>query len=352
MKPKILTFFIGSYTEYPIPGFGGIGRGIYTVRLNTKTGELDVLHTEYVRNPSYLAIGEDNQFLYCHTELDAKDQPKAKAYRIREDYSLEFLNEQDINGGYPCHLVTYGSNVLVACYMTGNVLQFPLDRSGRLKKCTKDHRHHGSSINDARQEGPHAHQVAIHPNMKDIYVCDLGIDTIKAYRMQDGELMPNEQKDCKLTTGGGPRHLVFNSNASLVYVLNELTGDISVLQSNNDTFTEIHTYHALPDDYHGEAGGSAIRIHPNAKYLYAANRQLGAITIFRIEENTLKTIDFQYTRGEGVREFTISPDGQWLIACHQDSHDTVVYKIEEDGRLTEVNRTKDILSPVCLVFPD
>ncbi len=352
MKPSTLTFFIGSYTEYPIPGFGGVGRGISTVQMNTDTGELETLHTEYARNPSYLALSEERRFLFCVTELDKKDQPKVRAYRIKEDYSLEFVNEQEINGGYPCHLVVYDSNVLVACYMSGNVLQFPLDDSSRLKKCIVDHRHEGSSINEVRQEGPHAHQVAIHPFGEDIYVCDLGIDTIKAYRMQGDELTPNNEKDCKVTPGGGPRHMVFNADASLAYVLNELTGDISVLKSQNDTYTEVKTYSAVPRDYHGEAGGAAIRIAPNGKYLYAANRQLGAITSFRIDGNTLKTIEYQYTRGEEVREFNITPDGQWLIACHQNSHDTVVYQIEGNGNLTEVYRTKEILSPVCIVFLD
>ena len=62
---KILTFFIGSYTEYPIPGFGGIGHGIYSVELNTETGELRTLHTIKARNPSYLAISDDNQVFIC-----------------------------------------------------------------------------------------------------------------------------------------------------------------------------------------------------------------------------------------------------------------------------------------------
>ena len=60
----------------------------------------------------------------------------------------------------------------------------------------REFHHKGSSINKARQEGPHAHQVAIHPNKKDVYVCDLGIDTVKAYYFKSGELIPNERKDC------------------------------------------------------------------------------------------------------------------------------------------------------------
>ncbi|MEM1134496.1 MAG: lactonase family protein [Bacteroidota bacterium] len=347
----MLTFFIGSYTEYPIPDFGGIGHGIYTVRLETETGELTTIHTENTRNPSYLAISNDNKFLYCNTELDESDNPKVKAYRINDDFSLEFLNEQPIAGGFPCHIAKHNNNILIACYATGNLLQFPLDKTGKLLECQKDYHHIGSSVNKARQEAPHAHQVVIHPNKEDIYVCDLGIDTLKAYHFKDTELVLNEKQDCEVSKGGGPRHMVFNTNGSLAYVLNELTGAVSVLQSTGGSFDELNTYSTLPNDYQGEPSGSAIRIHPNGQFLYAANRKLEAITIFSIVDNKLQLIDYQYTKGEEVREFNITPDGKWLIACHQNSHDTVVYRIKEDGKLIETYRTKEMLSPVCIVFP-
>ena len=347
----MLTFFIGSYTEYPIPGFGGIGHGIYTVQLNNETGELIIVHTENACNPSYLTISNDNRFLYCNTELDEKDCPKVKAYKIKNDFSLELLNERPISGGYPCHITTYNNNILVACYATGNILQFPLDASGKLLRCQKNYYHEGSSVNEARQEAPHAHQVVIHPNTEDIYVCDLGLDTIKAYSFQDSELVPNKEKDIMLTKGGGPRHLVFNKGGSLAYVLNELTGAISVLKNKRGNLEELNTYGTLPSNYKGVPSGSAIRIHPTGKFLYAANRKLEAITIFNIKEDTLEVLDYQYTLGNEVRDFNITHDGNWLITCHQDSHDTVVYRIQPDGTLLEAYRTKEILSPVCVVFP-
>lgn len=348
----MLTFFIGSYTEYIVPGFGGIGHGIYTVQLNTDTGRLVTLHKEKIRNPSYLAISADTKFLYCVTELDESENPKVRAYKINPDFSLEFLNEQPISGGYPCHLVIHKNSVLIACYATGNVIQFPLDASGKLLEARKEYRHKGSSINKERQEAPHPHQVAIHPNKRDIYVCDLGIDMIKAYHLKGTELALNETKDCRISKGGGPRHMVFNTEGSLAYALNELTGAISILQNKDSSPEEIKTYSTLPKDYEGVPSASAIRLHPNEKYLYAANRQLDALTIFGVVDEELHLIDYQYTKGKEIREFNIAPDGKWLIACHQNSHDTVVYKILEDGKLVETYRTKEILSPVCVVFPN
>lgn len=346
----MLTCFIGSYTEYPVPGFGGIGHGIYTVQLNEKSGELTTLHTEKVRNPSYLAISDDHQFLYCPTELDEGENPKVKAYKIEVDFSLEFLNEQPISGGFPCHIASLNNSVFVACYASGNIIQLPIDASGRLIETKTDYHHKGSSVNKTRQEAPHPHQVVVHPNKKDIYVCDLGIDAIKAYRVEGAELVPNEKNDCVVSQGSGPRHLAFNADGSLGYVINELTGTISVLKTEGGRFKVLKTYSAIPSDYKEEPSGSAIRIHPNGTFLYAAVRKADALAIFGIAEDRLVLIEHQYTQGEELREFNITPDGEWMIACHQNSHDVVVYRIRNDGRLDDVYRTKSILSPVCISF--
>ena len=346
----MLTFFIGSYTEYPIPGFGGVGHGIYTVQLNTVTGELNVLFTESTRNPSYLTLSDNQKYLYCITELDEMESPKVRAFKVRENFSLEFLNEQPIAGGYPCHVVEHHSNILVACYATGNVFHYSLDSSGKLLPKVNQYEHKGSSSNEMRQEAAHTHQIAVHPNGRDIYVCDLGIDMVKAYHFKGNDLAPNEVKDCKISKGNGPRHMVFNREGDLAYVINELTSRVSVLKSNEGVFEEVKTYSTLPKDYKGQPSASAIRMHPNRIFLYVANRKLEAITIFRIDKDNLDLIAYQYTNGVELREFNITPDGQWLIACHQNSHDTVVYQIEQDGKLKERYRTKEILSPVCVVF--
>lgn len=344
------TLFLGSYTEYPIPGFGGVGLGIYTTGFNYKTGEIKPMHVMKARNPSYLALSDDNCFLYCVTELPEDEHPVARAYAIKADFSLEFLNEQPIPGGFPCHLAVHQQNVFVACYSTGNVIQYPLDAKGMLEKAKYQYGHEGGSIHKMRQLGPHAHQIVIHPNNREVYVCDLGIDTIKAYRYNNQDLVPDSNLDCKVTKGGGPRHLVFDGKGNRAYVINELTAKISVLERKGGAFMEIGIYASLPNGFRGTPSGSAIRLHPNGHFLYVANRGGETITSFAITGNELKLMKHTYTLGEELREFNISPDGKWLLACHQNSHDIVVYHIEPNGMLTEAYRTKEILSPVCVVF--
>ena len=127
-----LTFFIGSYTQFLSPEIVGSGDGISTVQLSEETGELSVLYTKKTISPSYLSISDDNNYLYCNTDVIEEEKPVVQAYRINDDFSLEFLNEQPIKGGCPCHIEVFDNRVLVACYISGNVLEYPLDKSGKL----------------------------------------------------------------------------------------------------------------------------------------------------------------------------------------------------------------------------
>lgn len=333
-----------------IPEVVGTGMGIYVVQLNNDTGELKILHTEYAVNPSYLAVSDDNEFLYCSTEVAKDDVPMVQAYKVNDDFSLRFLNEQPITGGFPCHIEKFLNSVFVACYETGNILQFPVETSGKLMPWVKNHQHYGSSSNKERQEGPHAHQVIVHPNKKQLFACDLGIDTVKAYYFKGEELLADKSKDIYVKKGGGPRHMVFSSDGKMAYVVNELSGDVSVLKFNSGKFEQVSVYRSLPIDYNGTPSASAIRIHPNGALLYVANRILDAITIFEIRGERLEVLDYQYTKGKELREFNITPNGKWLIACHQNSDDTVVYHIKPNGKLTEKYRTNKIKTPVCITF--
>jgi len=332
------------------PNFGGNGKGIYTMSLNTETGEVNILHIASATNPSYIALNDDNNFLYSITEISKKEEPVVQAYKINEDYSLKFINSEPINGNYPCHILYTLKGLLVSCYGSGNVIQFPILPSGEVTESITNYSHSGFGVNPDRQEMPHAHQAVLHPNSVDVFVSDLGIDMLKAYKFSGDNLVKNENSDVSVLAGGGPRHMVFNEKGNLGYVLNELTGVVSVIEKELGKFNVVNSFNSLPSSYKDQPASSAIRIHPNGKYLYAANRIFEAISIFKIENDELQLIDYNFTEGETIREFNISPDGNWLIAAHQNSDDLVVYHIGEDGKLTEKFRTKEVQSPVCIAF--
>lgn len=344
------TVYIGSYTHFLRSDFGGKGKGIYCARLDGITGKLMLLNTTSCVNPSYLALSQDLNYIYTCSELAAEDKPVLSAFRINQDRSLSKVNEQLIPGSYPCHIAAVQSNVFVACYGTGNVVHFPLDEQKTIQPYLQNHTHSGISGLSHRQKSPHAHQVVPCPRQNEIYVCDLGIDTIKAYTLDGYKFAPSPENDIPVTKAGGVRHLVFDNTGVRAYAINELTGHVSILKREQNRFKEISTVTSLPNNFNSIPSSSAIRLHPNQKYLYVANRQLEAITIFEIQSDKLKRIGIHYTDGSELRDFNISPDGKWLIASHQNSDDTVIYLISSKGNLFEKYRTTDFKSPVCVVF--
>ncbi|TNJ46582.1 lactonase family protein [Tamlana fucoidanivorans] len=345
------VFYVGSYTEMITDTFGGKGSGIYTVSLDDTTGKLRCLYATESLNPAYLALSEDKRYLYTITEVESKKEPKVKAFKIYPDFSLSLINEVSIPGSLPCHIACQGKHIFIACYGTGNMLHYNTTNEGALLECNQNFKHSGSSINKVRQEGPHAHQVVIHPNNTTLFVPDLGIDQVKAYQFEQNVLRLNHSQDIQIPAGFGPRHLVFNRNGDLGYVFNELTAEISIIKQNEyQIFRVIDNVKTLPDSFQAIPSASAIRLHPNGQFLYVANRTLNALTIFKIKDSHLELLGYQYGEGTTLREFNISPNGKWLIACFQDSDDTIVYKIKEDGLLHQVFKTKLLVSPVCVAF--
>lgn len=347
-----LPFFVGTYTQQITHDFGGIGDGILSFTLDTVTGEINRLHTYPCTNPSYLAISACGKFIYTINEVAEDEQPETIALKIEDDQSLVKINSQPVAGAFPCHIACLPGFLAVACYGTGNIVCYPVRETGDLGPCQFNFQHQGISINEMRQEGPHAHQIMPQPGNSMFYVPDLGIDQVKAYRITKDVVSSETSRDFVVTRGGGPRHMVFTHTGKQAFVINELTGIISGFTTGEEGVKLISEIASLPDDFSGEPSASALRIHPNGKYLYAGNRNAEGITVFYLSDDGLHLKGFVPTQGKTLREFNLSPDGNWLIAAHQDSHDLVVYRVLNEGLTLERHSDYSVDSPVCVVFKD
>jgi len=86
MSKGLIKIFVGSYTEFPTPSFGGTGEGIYTLTLDKGSGVVELKSTTVARNPSYLTLSDDHRYLYSHTEYDEKDVPKVMAISLPHQF--------------------------------------------------------------------------------------------------------------------------------------------------------------------------------------------------------------------------------------------------------------------------
>ena len=343
-----MKLFCGGYTP------NGEG-GIYTFEFNDKNGKLKQLQLTKTTNPSYLCLSFDQKYLYTFEEIGQKDEPKLKAYAIDKKGRLTLINEQVIPGAYPCHLTLSPNKdfMLVACYGSGNVQCFAVQDDGKLGGLTDNVQHKGKSENKSRQEGPHAHMVTFDQDGK-LYVCDLGIDKIMVYSLSSsGELELLENEVVEIASGSGPRHVVFHPSYKYAFVLNELTSTVSLLEKRDGKYKVKQDYLMIEGAFSGMPSGAAIRISKDGQLLFASDRTVNGISVFKVdaENGTLELLDTTSCGGVFPRDFNLSPDGEWLLSAHQKSNDIMIFTLEANtGKLNQIGSINEIVSPTCLVF--
>ncbi|MCB9289244.1 MAG: lactonase family protein [Lewinellaceae bacterium] len=346
-------FYTGSYTQEGAPAANPTGKGIGCFRLDEESGEVERLHYTEQRNPSYLAISEDKKYLYAVEEMYENLQPEVYAYSIGKGGELSWINSQKLAGDYACHLAIIQDRLVVANYVSGNALSFPIQEDGGLAPSHQLIQHTGTGPNEERQEAAHAHM--IYPFKEDqMYVVDLGIDKAKAYRFdpetQKWQAMP--ALDIQIEPGAGARHMVMDGSERYAFVLSELSGHIFVLENQNGRFKHRQKISFVPEDHRGSFGGAAIRMHPNGQFLYASCRGADTLAVFKIEETAkkLERVAFHPSHGKTPRDFNIDPTGKWLITAHQDSDTLTVFEINQKNGKLNLRSTVPVETPVNICW--
>jgi 6-phosphogluconolactonase len=349
--------FIGTYTNGDSES-----EGIYSCVLDAADGTLTepVLSAEAI-NPSFLAIHPNGNSLYCVNEVSegpGRGTGRVTAFSIDSaSGALERINGQSSLGGAPCHcnVDATGKWLLVANYVGGNVAVFPIGSDGALSQSSSNVQHTGSSINEQRQEGPHAHSINLSADNAFAYVADLGLDKILIYRFdaQEGVIAPNSPYAVAVTPGGGPRHFSIHPNGKFAYTNNELTAVVTVFSrdAENGGLTPVQELSSLRLDYEGSKGTAECVVHPTGKFLYVSNRGHDSIAAFRIDENTgmLTQIEFEPSGGKVPRNFCIDPTGKWLLAANQASDSIVVFSVDlKTGELEPTGTEISVARPVCI----
>jgi len=237
------------------------------------------------------------------------------------------------------------------------VTAFPLRDDGTMGEASAFFQHAGTSVNPARQSGPHAHAAVVSPDNRFVLAADLGLDRILTYRLDPaaGGLAPGEPPFAAITAGSGPRHLAFRPDGKFAYVLSEMLSAVVAFRydAGRGTLAELQSRSTLPEGFSGENSGAEIAAHPGSKFLYASNRGHDSIAIFRIDaaNGTLAPAGHVSTQGKTPRSFGIDPSGRFLVAANQNSGTLVVFRIDQEtGGLTPTETAVQVPSPVSVVF--
>ena len=327
-----MIFYTGSYTHESSPAPHPKGEGIGCFRLDPSTGNIKLIHYTSHRNSGYLAISGDHKCLYAVEEMHPNFNPKVFTYKIKDGGKLGLLNTQELEGGHACHLAIANEKLVVANYMTGNALSFPVLKDGTLGSTYQVIQHTGTGPNKERQKGPHVHMVYPFSNDR-LFIMDLGIDTAKAYRLnsktENWEATP--EWDISVEPGVGARHMTMDATGNLVFILSELSGEIFVFENQGTGFVRLQKISFVPEGYKRPTAGAAVRMHPVRRFLFASCRESNTIAVFRIHEKSkmLSFIAHHSSEGRTPRDFNIDPTGHWLIVANQDSDSLVVFKIDQ-----------------------
>jgi 6-phosphogluconolactonase len=349
-----MLLYVGTFTARDRRGRG---EGILVFRVDDSSGRLEPLQTHGdVENPSFLALHPTRPFLYANNA--AVPEGAISAFAIDGDGRLSFLNSRSSKGVSPAHVSVHpgGRHVFGANYNSGSVCMLPIEADGRLGEATDFHQHAGPpGPVEARQAGPHAHQIVPTDDGRFVLANDLGLDRTYVYRVdaERGKLLPNDPPFVAGNPASGPRHLAFHPSKRWLYVLGEMDSTVTCFawDGQRGSATKLQSVSTLPAPTEGNSTAQIVA-HPNGRYLYASNRGHDSIALFAVgQDGRLEAIGHEPTGGKTPRNFNLDPAARFLYAANQDSDSIVQFRLEEEGaRLVPTGHVAEAGSPVCLVF--
>ncbi len=337
-----MPFYVGTYTD-------GDSEGIYEYELSGDGKLSKIRLAAKTSNPSYIDFNIDKTILLAVSE---NDSGTVQSFSIHQD-SLHLISEQSSGGTYPCFLKANAAGfILTANYGSGGVGLLRLDDQGKLSYLLDVDEHSGRGPTD-RQTGPHAHSVAFLPDDNKILEVDLGTDQLWFSILDTtiNRLKPATPRTLDMPKGSGPRHYAFHPKKKIVYILDELGSSITAVDMAQDDFKVMNTYSTLPKEYTEDNTGAELAVTKDGKFLYASNRGLNSIATFKImEDGSLNLVKNTPTKGKMPRNFSLSPNEDFMVVANQDSNSLVAFKRDQEtGLLTYTSETK-APKPVCVLF--
>jgi 6-phosphogluconolactonase len=305
--------------------------------------------------PGYITLHKDRLYAVSIDEQGQDEQTLRAFELIDRGADLKLLSEVSCKGINPCHISVdaKGKGLYAANYTSGSIVQYQIKPDGSLGDHWYFQQFTGSSVDEQRQQAPHAHYINTTVDNKYALTADLGTDKVMVHgHHKSGKLQVNEaQPYFKLPPGSGPRHLEFHPNNHWIYVLNELSSTITTVRYQKGKFTVGKTISTLPQDFKQESKAAAVRIHPSGKYIYSSNRGSDSISVFAIDENGDLTRLQTFEDGLGwVRDFNITPSGKFIVAGNERNNQVALLRVGSNGQIDEHLTSIALPAPSCFVF--
>ncbi|HAI83639.1 MAG TPA: hypothetical protein DCL43_08225 [Chitinophagaceae bacterium] len=305
-----------------------------------------------VENPSFVAMHPYGKYMIAVSEVANDTQASIVSYRFNKN-TLVPINKSLVRGEHPCYVSfsADGKWIFTSNYSSGNIAAHQFTDS--IHSIQHSIASTGGSVHPTRQTKSHAHAILQTPNQKYIWITNLGNDRIYVHRydaLNGISYKPEAVFAC--VAGSGPRHIAFHPSLPIAFVMEELTGTVSVIQYQGSALRQIQRL-AITNTTTTDAGSADIHVSPDGKFVYATNRG-NSNTIVAMEFNIQKqqlTIIQTLPTGNGPRNFSISPSGRWVLVANQKSNDVYIYKRSLTTGLLErhaIHTDSALQRPVCI----
>jgi 6-phosphogluconolactonase len=310
-----LKLFAGGSTQ-------GDAKGLFLYDFSLIDGSLKLVSdADAGPRPSFFCFSRKYKIIYVLNEVSKfKGNRGGGVTTLKYDTGsggFEKINEILVPYGGPCHISISPENdfLLLASYGSGSVAAVKLGKKGIPESVTDTILYETKAPNVS-----HPHMISYDPAGKHIYHTDLGLDRVMVYDLdhKTGKLTLLKNGVTDLPKGSGPRHFIFNADGSKMYLINELGSTLMVFDVN----------------------------------LYGSNRGENTIVIYNIAENgSLSLTGHVSCGGDGPRNFTIDPSGNFLLVGNQRTNNISVLRINgETGLPSDPVTDIKVEGPACLKF--
>ena len=301
---------------------------------------------------NYLCYSFDNQFIYATCEGD----PCGSISAFKVDGSrLVFLNSVSSGGNAPCHLSCNHANsfVYVANYgENGNasLAQIALNSDGTLSNNVRLFKHEGYGPVADRQEGSHVHCSCVTPDNKFVIAVDLGIDALVSYPIDPEKGINGEKKVTHVPAGSGPRHVLFEKDGKIAYVVTELGNTVLSFAFNDGHFEILNSVSTLPSTFVGASYASAIKFTPDRKALVVSNRGYDSIAVISIDnKGSIELKSIVDAEGEHPRDIGFVDQTDILVVANRFTNNIALMKYADMSLHSMKTGVAGLPLPVCVL---
>ncbi len=340
---KELTMVVGCYTDKDDR------RGIVTFRFVPNESSFRRLHSIDVENASYLTVDNDGGHVYAVSENGPDDSLINSVEVNAASGEMRLVNSISSGGWSPCHIIRLGTGLAVANYGSGSLALCGVNVDGSLAVCHQITVFETSNGTHNKASGrTHFTQPLIGGR---VMVSNLGYDCLHV--MQVTSLNPPRlklQHTLWLPSGSGPRHMVLNSQGTMLYVVTEKSNDVMAFCYDPVSGSLSHRQ-TINISTGSMAAAADLHMSADGRFLYASvRRECDGIAILGIKaDGILEKVGYQLT-GLHPRSFAITPNGNLMMVACRDSNCIETYIRDSVSGLLSPSAVKpiEVSKPVCI----